>query len=119
MESESTRVPHLNHLALVVGILLQLPTIMLPRLRASQTTLILVHNFLSPSKLDEGIRLMPPRRQQRIPMLLLLPRTSKVIDDLALEPDLPNPNPPNHQHLIHPEETEAKKLLLLATKEMT
>ena len=111
MTMESTRVPHLNHVPLVVGILLQLLT-MLSLLRALQTTLFV----LLPSKLDEGIRLSLLRR---IPMLLL-PRTSlwrKVLDDLALGPNLPSPNPPNQQLFIHLEEKEEK--LLLARKEMT
>lgn len=114
MALESTRLPLLNHVPLVVGILLQLPTML--SLRALQTT----PHVMPPSKLDEGIRLSLLRLQQRIPMLLL-PRTSlwrKVLDDLVLGPNLPNPNPPNQQLFIHLEKRKAKPLLL-ARKEMT
>ena len=118
MTMESTRVPHLNHVPLVVGILLQLPT-MLSLLRALLTTL-LVDNLLPPSKLDEGLRQMLLRMRQQIPMLLLPSRTGlrrKVLDDLALEPDLPNPNPPNQQLLKHRGKTKAEPFLL-TRKEM-
>ena len=112
------RVQHLNvkHNLHVVGILLQLP-IMPSLLRVLLQATLLVDNLIPPLNLDEGIRPMLLRLQQRIPMPLLLPRTGlwrkEVLDDLALEPDLPNPNPPNQQQLIiHPERTKAEPFLL-------
>lgn len=119
MKMELTRVLNPNHVPLVVGILLQLPT-MLSLLRALLQTILLVDSLPSPLNLDEGIRLMLLRLQQRIPMLLL-PRTGlrrKVLDDLALEADLPNLNHlPNQHLLVHPEKTKAEPFHL-ARKEM-
>ena len=112
--AQPTRVPHFNHVPLVVGIPQQLLT-MLSLLRTTP----LVDNLRN---LDDGIRLillLP--LQQRIPMLLP-PRTGlqrKILDDLALELDLLNPNPPNQQHLlIHPEKIKAERFLLIPRKEM-
>ena len=115
MALESTRLPLLNHVPLVVGILLQLLTTLSLLRTLQMTPLVLLTSIL-----DEGIHLRLLRLQQRTPMPLLsrtsLPR--KVLDDLALEAGLPTPNPPNQQLLIHPEEKEAKPSLL-ARKEMT
>ena len=70
------RVQHLNvkHNLHVVGILLQLP-IMPSLLRVLLQATLLVDNLIPPLNLDEGIRPMLLRLQQRIPMPLLLPRT--------------------------------------------
>ena len=119
MIMESIRAPHLNHVLLVVEILLQLPT--MPSLLRVLPTTPLIDNLLLPLNLDEGILLTLLRLEQQIPMLLL-PRTGlrrKVLDDLALELDLPpNPNPPNqHLLIIHPEKTKAEPFLL-TMKEM-
>ena len=72
MIMESIRVPHLNHVLLVVEILLQLPT--MPSLLRVLPTTPLIDNLLLPLNLDEGILLTLLRLEQQIPMLLL-PRT--------------------------------------------